>query len=86
MLSKLMQFKCIMDGGLGAKPPVAGQFSQILEKNNHFNVIWITFQTFLRPMDRTKLLILRIYVKFLNCLALSASLFADQIQTTFKRS
>ena len=25
--------------GLGAKPPVAGQFSQFLEKNNHFNVI-----------------------------------------------
>ena len=25
--------------GLGALPPVAGQFSQFLEKNNHFNVI-----------------------------------------------
>ena len=25
--------------GLGAKPPVAGQFSQFLEKNSHFNVI-----------------------------------------------
>ena len=32
MLSKLMQFKCIMDGGLGPKPLVAGQFSQFLEK------------------------------------------------------
>ena len=25
--------------GLGARPPVAGQFSQFLEKNNIFNVI-----------------------------------------------
>ena len=32
MLSKRMQFKCIMDGGQGAKPPVAGQFLQFLEK------------------------------------------------------
>ena len=39
MLSKRMQFKCIMDGGLGAKRPVVGQFSQFLEKNNQFNVI-----------------------------------------------
>ena len=46
MLSKQMQFKCIMDGGQGAKPPVTGQFLQFLEKNNHFNVIWISFRTF----------------------------------------
>ena len=32
MLNKLMQFKCIIDGGLGAKLPVAGQFLQFLEK------------------------------------------------------
>ena len=32
MLNKLMQFKCIIDGGLGAKRPVAGQFSQFLKK------------------------------------------------------
>ena len=32
MLNKLMQFKCIIHGGLGTKPPVAGQFSQFLEK------------------------------------------------------
>ena len=32
MLNKLMQFKRIIRGGLGAKPPVAGQFSQSLEK------------------------------------------------------
>ena len=30
MLSKLMQFKCFMDGGLGAKPSVARRFSQFL--------------------------------------------------------
>ena len=30
MLSKLMQFKSITDGGLGAKPPVAGQFLHFL--------------------------------------------------------
>ena len=34
-----MQFKCILDGDLGAKSPVAGQFLEFLEKNNHFNVI-----------------------------------------------
>ena len=48
MLSKLMQFKCIMDGGLGAKPTVAGQFSQFLEKNYHFkghlDHIWSVFK------------------------------------------
>ena len=32
------EFKSIMDGGLEAKPPVAGQFWQFLEKNDHFNV------------------------------------------------
>ena len=32
VLSKLVQFKCIVDGGLGAKPLVAGQFLQFLEK------------------------------------------------------
>ena len=56
MLSKLMQFKCIMDGGLGAKRPVAGKVLQFLEKNNHFNAIWVTFQAFLKPLKRTKLL------------------------------
>ena len=39
MLNKLMQFKCIIDGDQGAKPPVAGQFLQFLEKNNHFTVL-----------------------------------------------
>ena len=72
MLGNLMQFKCIMDGGLGAKPPVAGQFSRFLEKNNHFNAICITFRTFLKPLKKTKLLRLRIYLKFLNCPAISA--------------
>ena len=32
MFNKLMQFKCVIDGGLGAKLPVAEQFSQFLEK------------------------------------------------------
>ena len=32
MLSKLIQFKYIMEGGLGAKPPLTGQFSQLLQK------------------------------------------------------
>ena len=45
MLSKLMQFKSITDGGLGAKFPVAGQFLHFLKKK-HFNVIWITFRSF----------------------------------------
>ena len=29
----------IMDEGLGAKSPGTGQFSQFLEKNNHFKAI-----------------------------------------------
>ena len=41
-------------------------------KKYHFNVIWITFRTFLRPLERTKLLRLGIYLKFLNCWSLSA--------------
>ena len=68
--------------GSGGKAPSHRVIFAISGKNNHFNVIYITFQTCLRPLERTKLLILRIYLKFLNCLAFSASLFADQIQTT----
>ena len=49
---------------------LARQFLQFLEKNNRFNVIWIIFRTFLRPVEGTKLLRLRIYLKFLNCAAL----------------
>ena len=66
MLNKLKQFKCIIHVGPGAEPPVAGKFSQFLEKNNHFTVIWILFRTFFRPLERTKLLRLGIYLKFLN--------------------
>ena len=72
MLSKLMQLKCIMGGDLGAKPPVAEQCLHFFDKNNHFNAIWITFQAFLKPKIKTKLLSLRIYLKFLNCTAISA--------------
>ena len=32
MLSKLMQLKYIMDEGLGAKPPVTGNFRNFLKK------------------------------------------------------
>ena len=32
MLSKLMQLKYSMDGGLGAKPPVSGNFRDFLKK------------------------------------------------------
>ena len=32
MLSKLMQFKCVLDGSLGANPLVDQQFSKLLEK------------------------------------------------------
>ena len=81
MLSKLMQFKCIVEGGLGAKPPVAGKFLQFLEKHNHFNVIWITFWTFWRPLEKTKLLLLRIYLKFLNLLSPFSPLY---LQIKFK--
>ena len=78
-----MQFKCIINGGLGAKPPGAGQLLQL--KNNQFNATWITFRAFLKPLQRTKLLSLSIYLKFLNCQPFQPSLFADQIQTTLKR-
>ena len=56
--------------GSGGKAPDRWAIFAISGKNNHFNVISITFRTFLRPLDRTKMLILKIYLKFLNCLAL----------------
>ena len=71
MLSKFMQFKCIMDGGLGASPQSLGNFRNFLKKK-HVNTIWITFRSFLNPLKRTKLLRLRIYLKVLNCPAISA--------------
>ena len=40
-----------------AKPPVAGRFFVIFwAKNCAFNAVWITFQTFSDPFERTKLL------------------------------
>ena len=36
--------------------PVQGRFLDFLEEIMHFNVIWITFRTFLEPIERTKLL------------------------------
>ena len=48
------------------------EFSQFLFKKYHFNVVWITFGTFLRPLERIKLLSLIIYLKLLNCSFLSA--------------
>ena len=54
MLSKLMHLKCIMNGDLGAKSPVAEQFSQSLEKNNQFNITWITFCTFFKAVGKNK--------------------------------
>ena len=47
MLSKLMQFKRIIDWDLGAKPLVAGQFSQFLEKKNILPSFGSHFERFL---------------------------------------
>ena len=54
VVSKLVQPKCITVGGLGA---AAGQyFVIILEKNSFFDIICITFHTFLEPFETTKFL------------------------------
>ena len=58
--------------GSGGKAPSRWAIFTIFWKNNHFTVIWITFRTFLRPLERTKLLRLGIYLKFLNRPAFSA--------------
>ena len=50
--------------GLGVEPPAPGGYGGLeakllgnfLEKNSHFNVIWITFRTFLEPLEKTKFL------------------------------
>ena len=83
MLSKKMQFKYITDGGLGAKPPATGQF---FEKITILTSLGSHFERFLRPLERTKLLRLKIYLKFFNSQPFQPSLIADQIQTTLKRS
>ena len=65
-----------VDGSLRGNPTVARwAIFAIFGKNNHFNVIWIIFQTFLKPFKRTKLLGSGIKSKKLNCLAFSAPLF-----------
>ena len=66
MLSKLMQFECLMDGGLGAKPQLLKDFCNFLKKKNTLTSFESHFDCFLRPLERTKLLRLRIYLKFLN--------------------
>ena len=68
-MSKLVQLKRIIDGGLKvkpptaggyaglrAKPPIAGRFLEFFGKNSSFNAIWITFRTFSEPFERTKFL------------------------------
>ena len=60
----------LLTGVWGQAPGLWAIFA-ISEKNNHFNVIWITFRTFFIPSEKTKLLRLRIYLKFLNYPALS---------------
>ena len=40
----------------GRSPQSLGNFCDFLEKNNHFNAIWIKFRTFLEPFERTELL------------------------------
>ena len=68
-MSKLVQLKRIIDGGLKVKPPAAGgyaglrakppiarRFLEFFGKNSSFNAIWITFRTFSEPFERTKFL------------------------------
>ena len=70
--SNLSAIQVCYGRGTEGKAPAAGQFSQFCGKNNHFNVIWITFRTFLRPLERIKLLRLRMYFKSVNYAALAA--------------
>ena len=58
--------------GLRAKPPFAGRFSQFFKNVTTLTSFRSHFERFLRPLERTKLLKLRTYLKFLNCPTLSA--------------
>ena len=81
MLSKLVQFNCIFDGGMetGTQMPL-GEFRDFLEKS-HFNAIWIIIRTFLEPFERTNLLRFKSHFKRISRPASSASLY---LQVKFK--
>ena len=70
MLNKLMQFDCIIYGGLQEKPQLLGNFRNFFKKIPFYRHLDYISNVF-RPVERTKLLRLGIYLKFLNCQALS---------------
>ena len=59
-MKKLLYLNLITEWGLEAKSPVAGGYGQFFEnfcnfwKKSYFNAIWITFLTFLEPLERSK--------------------------------
>ena len=61
VLNELMQLKRHKRG----LPP--GDFCDFFEKKKIFYAIWITFYTFLKPFEKTKLLKFGSHLKQLNC-------------------
>ena len=78
----MVQFKGIIDGGLGVKPPAAGRFFfHFLRKT----AIWITYRTFLKLFERNKLLSFGSQLKKLNYPVHSAlALSTGQVQSTLR--
>ena len=72
-----MLLKRITNGG---SPP--REFCDFSEKARLFNAIWITFYTFLEPLEKTELLLVESHSKELNRVA---SLLTGQVQNKFKR-
>ena len=54
------------------------------EYNERFDLIWITFCTFLEPFEKNKLPKFASHLKELNCPPLQPLLLTGQVQNTFK--
>ena len=75
----------LFTGVWGQSPQSLGNFRNFLKKIPFYRHLDHISNGF-RPLERTKLLRLGIFLKFWNCPPFQSSLFPDQIQTTFKRS
>ena len=54
-MSKSVQLKHIINGGLGAKPLPLAIFKIFQQKNSHFSAIWMTFRTIVEPFESAEL-------------------------------